>query len=355
MSTQNIFDLTDTWDNAGTTFVGIKLNATDTASAAGSLLMDLQVGGVSQFKVAKSGQLTAGVNFLGGAYIGVASGNTSINYGNNQAISTGAGGVRWNSASIDSPDVFLLRDAANTLAQRNGTNAQTFRVYETYTDGSNFTRGSIAATSSGLDIATQSAGTGSKRPVRILGQSLASAEAVSALEIAQTWNTTGTPTAIKANITDTASDSASLLMDLQVGGSSKFNVSKGGALTLGSAVWPSYLRLDDGTGANGVHLYRAGTGILTLYNTAENDFGRLQFGGTTSSFPALKRNSTALETKLADDSAYAPHAMQYLDINDGITAPAAATGRARIYVDTADGDLKVIFADGTIKTIATDT
>jgi hypothetical protein len=47
--------------------------------------------------------------------------------------------------------------------------------------------------------------------------------------------------------------------------------------------------------------------------------------------------------------------MQYLDINDGITAPAAATGRARIYVDTADGDLKVIFADGTIKTISTDT
>ena len=32
---------------------------------------------------------------------------------------------------------------------------------------------------------------------------------------------------------------------------------------------------------------------------------KIQFGGTTSSFPMLKRNSAALEVKLADDSAYA--------------------------------------------------
>lgn len=32
----------------------------------------------------------------------------------------------------------------------------------------------------------------------------------------------------------------------------------------------------------------------------------LQLGGTSSSYPALKRSSTALEAKLADDSAYAP-------------------------------------------------
>jgi hypothetical protein len=34
----------------------------------------------------------------------------------------------------------------------------------------------------------------------------------------------------------------------------------------------------------------------------------LQIGGTTSSFPAIKRNSATLETKLADDSDYAQHA-----------------------------------------------
>jgi hypothetical protein len=59
MSTMNIFDLTDTWNAGGTTFTAIKMNVTDTASAAGSILIDLQVGGVSQFKVTKAGAVTA--------------------------------------------------------------------------------------------------------------------------------------------------------------------------------------------------------------------------------------------------------------------------------------------------------
>jgi hypothetical protein len=40
---------------------------------------------------------------------------------------------------------------------------------------------------------------------------------------------------------------------------------------------------------------------------------------------------------------------------DGVTAPATVTGHALIYVDSADGDLKVKFGDGTVKTIVTDT
>jgi hypothetical protein len=44
----------------------------------------------------------------------------------------------------------------------------------------------------------------------------------------------------------------------------------------------------------------------------------------------------------------------YLDIEDGVTAPGTSSGRARIYVDSADGDLKVKFGDGTVKTIVTD-
>lgn len=41
-------------------------------------------------------------------------------------------------ANATNADVFLVRDlAANILAQRNGTNAQTWRLYETFTDTSN--------------------------------------------------------------------------------------------------------------------------------------------------------------------------------------------------------------------------
>ena len=41
-------------------------------------------------------------------------------------------------------------------------------------------------------------------------------------------------------------------------------------------------------------------------------------------------------------------------ITDGITAPLPYDGKASIYIDEADGSLKVKFASGTVKTIATD-
>ena len=41
-------------------------------------------------------------------------------------------------------------------------------------------------------------------------------------------------------------------------------------------------------------------------------------------------------------------------LEDAITALATVSGRAQIYVDTADGNLKVKFADGFVVTIATD-
>lgn len=46
-------------------------------------------------------------------------------------------------------------------------------------------------------------------------------------------------------------------------------------------------------------------GILTLLNNAANNFTRLQFGGTSASFPSLKRSTTFLQARLADDSGYA--------------------------------------------------
>lgn len=44
-----------------------------------------------------------------------------------------------------------------------------------------------------------------------------------------------------------------------------------------------------------------------------------------------------------------------VNLTDGVTAPATITGVAQIYVDTADGDLKIKFGDGTVKTIVIDT
>lgn len=59
---------------------------------------------------------------------------------------------------------------------------------------------------------------------------LTGSAATGALEITQDWNTSGNPTAVKVNVTNTASGTSAKLMDLQVGGASKFYVDKSGNL-----------------------------------------------------------------------------------------------------------------------------
>lgn len=73
--------------------------------------------------------------------------------------------------------------------------------------------------------------TANQTSLTLSGYSLTGANAQPALDISGTWNTTGTPTLIRANVTNTASNAASLLMDLQVGGVSQFNVTRSGTVS----------------------------------------------------------------------------------------------------------------------------
>ena len=80
------------------------------------------------------------------------------------ALGTGAG--NGGDLSTAAADTFLYRDAANTLAQRNSTNAQTFRLYGTYTDSSNYERLQFDYRTSNAGmytIGSTNAGTGSVR------------------------------------------------------------------------------------------------------------------------------------------------------------------------------------------------
>jgi hypothetical protein len=316
-SKQNILDPgtaalpTLTWSNDVST--GFYKSATS--------IVDLTIGGTQTFRWSANG-----------FFFTTSTGQVAVSSGGSFAFSSGTAGAAG-------ADLAIYRDAANTLALRNGTNAQTFNVYNTYTDASNYERGALYWSSNLLILSAQGAGTGSVRQVVLSGNAVNINPAVGGW----IFNSSGHLTVSVDNTYDIGASGANRPRDVYVARHISCN----------GYIQPSYVRLTDGV--NEVRIYRAGNGVMTLYNAAETDFNRIQFGGTTSSFPALKRNSTALETKLADDSAYAPHAMQYLDVTDGITAPASATGRARIYVDTADGDLKVIFADGTVKTIVTDT
>jgi hypothetical protein len=63
-------------------------------------------------------------------------------------------------------DVQLFRgNTASVLELRSGTSPQTFRIYNTYTDASNYERGFMRWTSNVLQIGTEKAGTGSARSV----------------------------------------------------------------------------------------------------------------------------------------------------------------------------------------------
>jgi hypothetical protein len=166
-----IYALVDTWNSAGTVFTGIGLNVTDTASAAGSLLLDLQVGGVSVFRVAKSGiarfvdrasarDLQIEVSTTG-AHHRFFSSNTSAGFQfENNATVLGTFSSTTGLGIGNGSDLFLTRDAADTLAQRRGTNAQAFRIYGTYTDASNYERVFIGAGGGNFQIYTQNAGSG---------------------------------------------------------------------------------------------------------------------------------------------------------------------------------------------------
>ena len=60
----------------------------------------------------------------------------------------------------------------------------------------------------------------------VSGYSLTGNNAQSLVDLSGTWNTTGTPTAHVVNITDTASNAASLLADYKLGGTSIVSISK---------------------------------------------------------------------------------------------------------------------------------
>ena len=333
-----VLNMAQTWNNAAVTFTGLKANITDTASNAASLLMDLQVGGVSQFSVGKAGLArpsgialsadgfgggnanwwsTNGLNlrtassfsFSNDLFIArraaanlrlgasdaaapvaqtlsvqsVAAGTTNTAgtdfvIAGSQGTGTGAGGsiifqvapagssgsaqnalasylalnstkggtaatgnnatlefpfdavgnaktgfgvpysgqifiygqgvpstrilssrielppasiFSWNSGAdfLGSTDLILARDAANTLAQRNGANAQTKRLYGTYTDASNYRRLAMTMSTAGVaEIKPEGAGTGASGNVIHISGLPTSNPGPGIL-----WNNAGTP------------------------------------------------------------------------------------------------------------------------------------------------------------------
>ena len=98
----------------------------------------------------------------------------SYTYGTDAMLTfPAANGVAWWIDNADDThfDISLMRDGAGKLAQRSGTIAQSYRVYNTYTDANNGEWGGFdwQTTPNALTIGTQKNGTGAVRGTIVTG------------------------------------------------------------------------------------------------------------------------------------------------------------------------------------------
>ncbi len=155
------FSATQTWNNSGVTFTAATINVTDTASASASKLLDAQIDGVSQFYVRKNGIIVATTRYEAGGNPGQPSSTVGDNV---SMMLTSTLGWTNTSNALNTVDTVLRRDAANTLALQNGTSAQAFNVYNTWSSaGANYERLALKWSSNIVTIGTEAGGTGSSR------------------------------------------------------------------------------------------------------------------------------------------------------------------------------------------------
>ncbi len=77
-------------------------------------------------------------------------------------------------------------------------------------------------------------------------------------------------------------------------------------------------------------------GTMLATNTAGTAFTRFMLGGTTSSFPSIKRNGTGIDLRLADDSAYANLAAGSLTSSTLTSGRLALVSTSGLLTDDAD-------------------
>ena len=193
------------WSTSGT---GLGVNA---ASGFAGNLLDLQVNGSAL------GRVTSGGKFLSAstiAYAATGADTTGIGfrssvgvlYSANVAVAEftsaeirllTAGLFSWGSSGAGSAsDLAITRDAADILAQRRTTNAQTSRVYGTYTDASNYVRAALSSTSTAVTLAAETAGTGADNiPLNLTAAGTGTIKVNSVAEVVVSSTVAGLPAA----------------------------------------------------------------------------------------------------------------------------------------------------------------
>ncbi len=301
--------------------------------AIGEARLVNSLGGSVNFLVSTTSNTNSAINIrhstgadgIGGTsagFIGRISGNFGFFDGGGSPLFVQPSGST-DSVSIWGTDVRLARDAANTLALRNGTNAQTFRIYRT-TDGTNSEYLASYWAGTTAYILTAGAGTGPSQNL-VIGTAANNATLSFWTNAVARWsvNASGHFLAGADNTYDIGASGANRPRDFFLARNFLANGYMAG----------NYFRDFN----NRFHIYSGSTdGTIVFYNQAETGFERMMFGGTTSSFPALKRSTTSLQARLADDSGFT-------NIQGKLTTDTNYTSGA----PTADGYLVLYDATGT--------
>jgi hypothetical protein len=239
-----VLDLAQTWNASGTTFSALRVNVTNTNSAAASLLMDLQVGGTSRFAISRQGLFSIlgtdgqyptfdiqaaadasegevfrfrriGAPFRYNSWV-----NRNVaNVGSEQymifRISAGTGN---NADQVDAltltgqawAGIGLKTPTAN-LTVANGANATTAHFYNTFTSATNHERGFLRWSSNVFQIGTEKgSGGGTARALEIRTDNVARINIGAAGEIGFFGAAAAAQPAAVADATDAASTQARL-------------------------------------------------------------------------------------------------------------------------------------------------
>ena len=272
----------------------ITVSANGTNCTAGMLIYDTTTSGVSpQNNVVGSSNatsVTGTLNLTGG---GVANGDTIVCYDaltlSNAIPATGIALsdslIAYPTVTLSQPTTGVIANGATITFQNNATSLASNNVTVTGSEGiyGNLNVGG------GLNIlGTPLSGTGTTAVPLLYFNNSANAVTNWATQTYMGFNT--------------ALNFSGNVIDLHNNGNSTsfFSVNSGGTMSLNGNI-----NLASGTtlhwsGAS--NITSSTSGIIELINNALTSFTRLQFGGTTSSFPALQLNGTGLNAELADGS-----------------------------------------------------
>ncbi len=215
-------NITQTWNNAGVQFNALLINATDSASSSISTFFEMQIAGTVRHLFTKGGRYTGASAVLAGP--GASSGITSTGVAINNFVvgirNSSLAELSWTSGNLNGTvDVALYRDAAATLAQRNGTTAQRMHIYRSYTDGSNYSRLALGWNTSTALLMAEGLGTGTDGNVAFNDAALATGATLGYIMVPSAAGiSTGVPADIPAGQTPIVFDSTNKKIGAYTGG-----------------------------------------------------------------------------------------------------------------------------------------